>query len=330
MPCPRKIFRIIGLAIICLAVLAAGCTKIKYSLYEKAMAHERRKAGLVEKTIDADGKSISLLESEAGTDKPNVVLIHGFAANKENWLRFAGYLTDTYHVVAMDLPGHGNSVKDFSLSYDIDDQVVYVNEILNRLGICRFNVVGNSMGGAIAALYAAEYPEQVQSLCLIDSAGIYVYDCDLTRLLAQGKNPLIVSCDEDFYRLMDFALAEKPYIPWPITSVMAEKAVANEKINRKIFSDINGHHAYSFTDEIRKITAPTLILWGADDRLISVNNASVFKELIKNSKTVILKGVGHAPMIEVPEKSAKIYREFLDSLSVPPDETSGLRGRDQP
>ncbi len=317
--------RWLKLLIIFITVFLTGCTGIRHSLYEKAMHHERKKAGLVLKTIETDGKIISLLESETRENKPTIVLIHGFAANKENWVRFAAYLKDSFHVVAMDLPGHGDSEKDFNLTYDYKDQVRYVNEVLTYLKIDKFHLAGNSMGGAISALYAVSYPEQVESLFLIDPAGIHRYDCELTRRLANGENTLIVACKDDFYELMDFALEKKPYIPWPITSVMAEKAVANAAINRKIFADFNGGQDASFDDEIQKITAPTLILWGAEDRVIAVGNAAIFDELIPDSQKMILEGVGHAPMIEVPEESAKIYLDFIHSLR----ETARKKGPDQ-
>ena len=309
--------RWIRMLIIFVTIFLAGCTGIKHSLYEKAMNYERNKAGLCLKTIEVNGKTISLMESERGKKKPTIVLVHGFAANKENWIRFAAYLTDAYYVVAMDLPGHGESVKDFNLRYGYRDQVGYVNEILTQLNIKKFHMAGNSMGGAISALYAVAYPEQVQSLFLIDPAGIHRYDCELNRCLARGENPLIVTCDKDFYRLMDFALEDKPFIPWPIASVMAEKAIANEAINKKIFADFHGECTYSFEDEIKKIIVPAFILWGAEDRVIDVKNASIFDQLIPHSQVVILEGVGHASMIEAPEKSAKIYMDFIDSLPLP-------------
>ncbi|MDA3898826.1 MAG: alpha/beta hydrolase [Desulfobacteraceae bacterium] len=301
-------------------VFMAGCSGMKYSLYEMAMNHERSKAGLELKTIEAGGKTISLLESNRGKNMPTIVLVHGFTANKENWVRFAAYLTDAYHVVAMDLPGHGDSVKDFNLQYDFSDQVVYVNEILTQLNIKKFHMAGNSMGGAIVALYAVAYPEKVQSLFLFDPAGIHRYDCELNRCLAKGENPLIAGCEDDFYDLIDLALEEKPFIPWPITRVMAEKAVANEAINKKIFADLSGEHGYCFESEIQKIITPTLILWGAEDRLIDVKNAAIFHEEIPNSRVMILKGVGHAAMIEVPEKSSKIYIDFISSIQCPTGE----------
>ncbi|MCD6586141.1 MAG: alpha/beta hydrolase [Desulfobacteraceae bacterium] len=314
MPQLWKLPGLIRLLVISVTVFLTGCSGIKYSLYETAMNHEHNKAGLFFKTIEVTGKTISLLESEQGENKPTIVLVHGFAANKENWVRFAAYLTDAYHVVAMDLPGHGESEKDFNLRYDLSDQVGYINEILTQLNIKKFHMAGNSMGGAISALYAVAYPEQVESLFLIDPAGIYSYDCELNRCLARGENPLIVTCDEDFYQLMDFALEKKPFIPWPIAGVMAEKATANEAINRKIFADLRGDRAYLFEDEIKKITSPTFILWGAEDRVIDVKNAALFDQLIPHSQVMILEGVGHAPMIEVPEESAKIFMDFIISF----------------
>ena len=91
---------------------------------------------------------------------------------------------------------------------------------------------------------------------------------------------------------------------------MAEKAVKNKTINEKIFSDLTGAHQYVFQEELKKITAPTLILWGAEDRLVHVDNAKIFNQLIPHSKKVILDGIGHVPMLEAPEKSSKIYSEW--------------------
>ena len=77
-------------------------------------------------------------------------------------------------------------------------------------------MVGNSMGGGISSLYAVKYPDQVRSLLLIDPAGIDRYECELIQKFKEGENPFIINCQDDFDKLMDFALEKKPYIPWPI------------------------------------------------------------------------------------------------------------------
>jgi pimeloyl-ACP methyl ester carboxylesterase len=310
-----SILRSLNLFITILSLLLlSACTSVKYGLYDAALKQENWKAGLSTKTLDWEGKPISYLENDSDGKKPTLVLIHGFTANKENWVRFAGHLTSDYHVVIPDLPGHGESVKDFNLNYGYSDQVKCLHDILGRLKIEKFHMAGNSMGGAISGLYAATYPEQVKSLLLIDPAGIHRYECELNQNLKEGKNPLIVTCPEDFNKLMDLAMEKKPYIPWVITSVMAEKAVENQELNKKIFADMVVTRGFEFEDAIQKIKAPTLIFWGAEDRIISVKNATLFEQLIPGSKKIVFEGVGHAPMIEIPEKTAVLYQEFLSFM----------------
>lgn len=307
--------RVASLSALFLVVsLMAGCSSIRQSLYDVAMGHELSKAGLTKKMIKVDEMDIALLEGGGGSDKPTVVLIHGFAANKENWVWFARYLTDVCHVVAIDLPGHGQSVKDPGLRYRIDDQVRYVHEILVHLGLDRFHLAGNSMGGAIACVYAAAHPDRVKSLLLLNPGGIHQYKSELDRLLAAGKNPMIVENTADFYALIDFAMEKKPYIPWPIVGVLAENAVANKAVNERIFADIRADNPFVFTEELVKIRARTLIVWGAKDRLISADNASVFEQLIADSRKIIFDDVGHSPMLEDPERTARIYRKFMEAL----------------
>ena len=132
--------------------LISACTAVKYGFYDAALKSEHWKAGLSEKTLDWDGKTISYLENNKDDKKQTIVLIHGFAANKENWVRFAAHLVSGYHVVIPDLPGHGESVKDFNLKYAYSDQVKYLHDILGRLKIETFHMAGNSMGGAISCL----------------------------------------------------------------------------------------------------------------------------------------------------------------------------------
>ncbi len=307
------LFRLRWLPILLAVVFLSGCASFKNACYRMAINHECAKADLEKKIIDVNGMTIALLENESRRSTPDIVLLHGFGASKEDWIPFAAYLTGTYHVVAIDLPGHGESVKDFNLHYGIMDQVRYLHEILDHLKISKCSLAGNSMGGEIAAMYAATYPNQVTTLLLIDPGGIYDYPSEFTQLYQKGENPLIVKNKKDFYHLMDFALEKKPFIPWPITSVIAEKAVSDRAINEKIFADIKAPHSYVFKDAIKKIQAPTLIMWGKDDRIINYENASVFEKLIPDSQKIVLDGIGHAAMLETPEKSAEIYKAFLSS-----------------
>ena len=303
--------------IIALVTLLSACSDLKYDLYEAAVDYERGKAGLSARTIEVNGRSIALLESNAAdTSMPTLVLLHGFGANKDNWVRLASHLTDSYRVIALDLPGHGDSVKDASLAYDMDDQVGYVHEILTHLKVDRFHLAGNSMGGGITALYAATHPESVLSAILFNPGGIHEHESEFETLLREGKNPLVLNSVDDFDTQLDFAMAKPPFIPWPITSVLAEQSVANKELQASIFSQIraSASHDYVFQDELKKIKAPTLIIWGKLDRLLHYRNADIFEQMIPGSRKLIFDEIGHMPMIEIPEESAAVVREFTSSI----------------
>ncbi|MCP5161558.1 MAG: alpha/beta hydrolase [Hahellaceae bacterium] len=291
----------------------AGCSDFKHKFTDMALKSERDRAGLAYKSVEVDSMNIVYLESNSNASAETMVLIHGFGANKDNWVRMAAQFEDEYHVVIIDLPGHGDSSKDLQRHYSYNDQVDYLHDILSKLNIKRFHLAGNSMGGAISTLYTAAYPEQVATLTLFDPAGVFQFESELAQYLAKNENPLIVKNSQDFTRLMDFALEEKPFIPWPVTDILAEKAMANQQINAKVWEDIRTLDPQMFLGVLLKITTPTLIIWGIEDKVINYKNAEIFKQNIPNAKLELLEHIGHAPMIEVPETSANLMRTFIKS-----------------
>lgn len=312
---PRPSFAALILILVSAFVLTA-CSRGE--IYDAAIGYERRSAGLELAHIQIDDLTIAYLKNAHVKDAKTLVMIHGFAANKDNWDRMASYLTDRYNVYAVDLPGHGESTKSLDLGYTIEDQVGYLHAILAALNLSEIHLIGNSMGGAITALYAATYPESVQSATLFDPAGIFQHDSELVRLMEQGENPLIVKNPGDFKKLVDFVLEQKPFVPWPIYSVMEERALANQPVNERIFAAIrNSGYQPDFRNALQRITAPVLVVWGREDRVINYRNADIFVKEIPRAEKIILDGVGHAPMIEVPEQSAELVRALVEQLTVP-------------
>lgn len=304
----RPIFPVIALLISTL--LLSACSR--QSLYDNAISWERSGAGLEASSVQVDDMTIAYLSNAESVAGETIVLIHGFGANKDNWTRLAGELTDEFNVYAIDLPGHGDSSKALDLGYRFEDQVSHLAKILAALDIDKPHIMGNSMGGAITALYAATFPDQVRTAVLFDPAGIFKYDSELVELVLEGDNPLIPSKEGDFKRLIDFALEKKPFVPWPIYEVMEERAIANRDVNQVIFAAIrDSGYEPDFRTAITRIEVPVLVIWGMEDRVINYRNADVFVEQIPDARKVLLEGVGHAPMVEVPEESAQLFREFL-------------------
>jgi len=207
MEAKRPVIRLIIIAL--LAITMSGCSAMQRSIHDMAISLETGRAGLEADSVEIEEGRIALLRSEEGGEREPLVLVHGFGANKENWLRLSQQLWDDFDIIAPDLPGHGDSVQDMALSYRIPEQARRLGAILDQLDIERAHLAGNSMGGAIAAVFAAEHPERVMSLSLLDTGGVHRHPSKMDELIEQGKNPLLVKDSEGYARLVDFAM-EKP------------------------------------------------------------------------------------------------------------------------
>lgn len=290
-------------------LLVSACSR--HGIYETAISLERSAAGLEATSITVGELNIAYLRNTKANNGDTIVLVHGFGANKDNWTRIARELTDDFNVYAIDLPGHGESSKPLDLGYSLEQQVGHLARIIEALGINEMHMMGNSMGGGITALYAATYPKQIKTAVLFDPAGILEYESEMVDMVLAGDNPLIPSKPGDFERLMDFALEEKPFVPWPILGVMEEQAIANQAVNKVIFAAIQKAGFKSeFRNIIKNIEDPTLIIWGKEDRILDYRNGDVFQKIIPDARLEVMDGIGHAPMIEAPEESARLFLEF--------------------
>lgn len=305
---PTRIYLVI---VLLSTLFISACSK--QAIYENAIGWERSSSGLETAQLSIGELDIAYLRSKETVDADTLVLIHGFGANKDNWTRLAKELKGEFNIYAFDLPGHGDSSKPLDIGYRFEDQVRYLNQVFAELGITQAHMMGNSMGGAITALYAATHPDQIRSAVLFDPAGIFEYESELVDLVLDGDNPLIPKKAGDFDRLLDFALEKRPFVPWPIFDVMEEKAIANRDVNEVIFASIrDSGFEPDFRNAITRIEAPVLVVWGKLDRVIDYRNADVFVEVIPDARKVILDDIGHAPMVEVPDQSAQLFRQFLE------------------
>jgi pimeloyl-ACP methyl ester carboxylesterase len=241
-------------------------------------------------------------------------MIHGFGADKDNWLRFSRPLTARYHVVALDLPGFGDSSKP-EASYDVGTQVERLNAFAKAIGLHKLHLIGNSMGGHIAALYAARHPEEVLSVALLNNAGVNAPQAsELFKRLDRGDaNPLLVRNADDFSNMLDLLFVEKPPLPGSLKQYLAERAMASHDFNQKIFNQLRERYIPLET-ELAKIQVPTLLLWGDQDQILDVSSIKVMQPLLKQPTVVIMQACGHLPMIERPEETAEHYQTFLDSV----------------
>jgi pimeloyl-ACP methyl ester carboxylesterase len=252
---------------------------------------------------------------------PAVVLVHGFASSLYTWKDVLPALVPAHDVVALDLPGFGGSERPADLSFEKLPEAVL--GLVDELGIDQVALVGNSMGGAVAAMVAAERPDRVTALVLIDAAGFN---------LGPGEAPAMVR------------LAMSPV--GSLISRLPFKRLAIEHSLRQVFLDDThvtdervaeymdglgrpgalasigslrrslGERGKLVQDALSQIRAPTLVVWGREDRWIPVAHAERFVEAIPGARKVILEECGHMPQAEKPEVTGELLEEFLEGQSI--------------
>ena len=287
---------------------------------QSVLQQERAWAGMETKRIKVG--DIDWAYSEGGqAGKPTLLLVHGLAGSRDNWNRLARYLTPYYHVIIPDLPGQGDS----KVPNDFDYSLPNLTEKLRRFAEATkidngLNIAGHSMGGAVALLYVAQYPIDTKSLFLVDSAGVFKsantpYLKDPTTL----RN-MLVSKPGDFDRLMKIAMNTPPFIPKELKDaqekLMISQSANTSKLVEQLIVMSKLFTPDSFAIAARSIDQPVLIAWGDKDQIINVEAATELKGLLKNAQEpVILKGIGHMPILEQEQLMVKPYLDFLSKYA---------------
>lgn len=313
------------LAIITTSLLFTGCTANQQdSILDSTVSMARESNGLIVKTAPAKDVTLTYMERTSSVENAEtLVLVHGFSASKDNWLRFAKALDEKYHVIIIDLAGHGDSDQELTIDYNLVAQAERLDAFFSGLNINSFHIVGNSMGGAISLLYTLNRPEKIKSLMLMNSAGIDGDNkSEYYKALETGTNPLIATDENSFEFRMDLTMSQPPLLPWPLKPAVIRKTLAREDINKKIFkdmvatkqllADVNFDH--KIKNFMQENPIPTMIMWGEEDRVLDVSAAAAFKELIPQASVHIFPEIGHLPMIENPEESAGVYQKFITTL----------------
>ena len=280
-----------------------------YALITRA---EARAYGLRERRVDAGETSMAVLEG-GPADAPVVVLLHGYTADRVVWVRFARHLVRDHRVVIPELAGHGATGFTSGTDFSAPAQAGRVAALLDRLGVERADVAGNSMGGFVAATLALARPDLVRSLLLSDAVGVHSPEpSDAELEFREGRNPFLlddVSLFPEFYAM---TMAKAPFVPGFIRAAIAADYVARRDELEEIFEGFFGIEMLD--DRLGDIAAPTLVMWGEQDRLVHRSTARVWADGIPGARTVTYPEAGHMPMLEVPRRSATDYRTFLSRV----------------
>ncbi|WP_101675612.1 alpha/beta fold hydrolase [Alloalcanivorax mobilis] len=299
-------------------LLLGGCDGMRQWAYHNGMGFEKWRAGLHDQTLDTDdGISWHLLRSKAPDDVPTVLLIHGFGADSSNWIHFANELEGEYGFVIPDMPGHGQSTRRTDMNYGISEQAERLFTLMDTLGVKRFHVAGNSVGGAIAIEMARRQPQRIVSLGLVDSAGLTLETPEFLNTIERSAgNPLIPHTAEEFHETLDWASEQSVGVPGFVITAMGEEKAANAEVAEKVWQDINLDPAMRLRGRgvLPEVKTPALVIWGRKDRLLSLENVDGFKRELPDVRAIIFDDVGHVPMAEAPEKTADAFRAFWQEV----------------
>ena len=265
-------------------------------------------------------------------DGPPLIFIHGLSGCWQNWLEQIPHFARDHRVIAVDLPGFGQSempAKDISISGYADT----IDALMAKLDIDAARIVGNSMGGFIGAELAIQHLARVERLVLVAAAGLSIESIRTERktgLRHRAENVVFFSLGHLASRSHQVALrarlrgallllvaAHPTKLPGPLA---AQQVLGSGKPG---FSDaLDAMCRYPLRDRLEKISCPTLILWGDKDRLVPLKDAAIFEKLIPDSRKIIYKDTGHVSMMERPARFNDDVRAFLqkehgDQASVP-------------
>ncbi|MEJ6004552.1 alpha/beta fold hydrolase [Paucibacter sp. AS339] len=284
-------------------------------LFRQALASERKRAGLRAQQSQLSFGKLAFLDNQAAAQtspaREVVLMLHGACADHSSWLRFARALGSSWRLLLPDLPGHGESAASPEMDLGIGAQAERLIEWLDNLGLHRLHLIGNSMGGALALQLAHQCPQWVQSLILIDAAGAESRPSALRQHVAQGHPHPMIEVDSlaDYRAMLDWGMAQKPWLPRFIMQVLLAQKRQRRSVERKLLADLERDQDQR--QHLAGIRVPSLILWGALDRILHVDDAQLLASAIQGSRLHIYADLGHVPMVEAPERVAADCRAFL-------------------
>lgn len=276
-----------------------------------ALALERGRAGLRRREIEVDGQRIAYLEG--GRGEP-LVLVHGFGADGYSWVRIAGHLRRRFRLIAPDLPGFGESGRPADLAYSFQAQTERLHAFVRALGLTRVHIGGNSMGGAITALYGAMYPDAAMSRWVLNAGGVDgSKDSEMAAHYRQtGEALLVVHSPKDLDRVLRFVAHKPPWLPRSVRRTLGARGTADRALHTRIFEELVSSEPINAA--MARSEVPTLIVWGDEDRVLDPSGGPILRDATPGAQLIALPGIGHVPMLEAPRRVAKDYLAFVDGL----------------
>ncbi|HEY0660430.1 MAG TPA: alpha/beta hydrolase [Lysobacter sp.] len=298
------------------AVLGVGAVVAynPYLLVKAQFERQRVIAGLEEGDVAVAGhRWVYAWSDDAPKGAPIVVMIHGFTGSKENWYPLAERLRGRYRLLIPDLPGWGESERKPDGDYGYSAQAAHVAKFIEQVarrkaGGAQVVLLGHSMGGGIAALTAARYPQLIDRVGLLDASGLLFKENRFGLDVLAGSNPFAVSDASSLRGYIDllFHRADaKPWIPWPASNGLIAKRRRDAEFEQSVLDHIGrGPERFAPGDEAGNIRQPALLLWGRQDAVIDPSALDLYAAEMPQASRVLVDNAGHMALMEQPDAVA--------------------------
>ena len=318
----RRFFKWLAVFVV---VALVGALAVFWESDRDAAAMKAKYGSPASQFVDIGDGLIVHARDEGKRDGRVIVLIHGSNASLHTWEPWVARLGGSYRIISMDMQGHGLTGPHPKRDYHYSAFVDVVDKVTSKLGVAKFTIGGNSMGGGIAWHYAVAHPDRVEGLILVDAAGAPQWQAKKVPIgFRVARMPVIKELARVITPRSLFESSLK-------ASVSNQAIVTPQAVDR--YWDLNLYpgnrqatmdrfalvHNVEPADKasLSAIKVPTLIMWGDEDTLIPVANAKWFADAIPGSKTVIYPRIGHIPMEETADQSAADAGSFMAALPKP-------------
>ena len=311
----KLIIRILGVLLLACGVFALAGVLATWAPDKPVSALAARWAQPPSQFIAVDGMQVHVRDEGPRDDPMPIVLLHGTSASLHTWDGWVQNLSTQHRVIRFDLPAFGLTGPHPDNDYSIAAYVRFVGDVADKLGVKQFVLAGNSLGGQIAWVTALAQPQRVSKLVLVDAAGYPFESASVPigfkiarmpglRVLMEHVLPrgIIDSSVRNVYGDPSKVTPELIDRYYDLTLRTGNRHALGYRMDQRLSGDEAG---------IKNLKMPTLILWGAKDKLIPLDNARRFAADIQGSKLVVFDELGHVPHEEDAQKTVEALKAFL-------------------
>lgn len=249
-------------------------------------------------------------------EAPILLCLHGIFSSLHTWQKWVDELNDRFRIISLDLPNFGLTGPFPSLKIDDNSYPDFLRDLLDELKIKKCHIAGNSLGGFFSYSFAAKYPERIEKMILLDSAGFFFVPP--LALISWGA-PFggWVTENINLPKFLVASLIRRAYADETLASPeeltryyeMLQRA-GNRQGGSKILQFVRNRLGFD-TKCLKEIQIPTLVMWGEQDKWIPLRHAKEFKKSLSNCQVITYDNCGHMPMEEKPDISAHDAAQFL-------------------